>query len=152
MKKFLLLLLAIITFINFKPVFAICESQLDETLYNKKEIKSQILKIRNRKIIISNALLLSDSQKTNLYNLFNQDNQKEAILYLKLKEETNLLNNLNNNKNISRIEKRNQKKTISKIKKEIELIEKNNEADFKQILTRKQRAKYNKLKREIPLN
>ena len=145
-----LIALSIFTLLSFNVAFAIDED-FNKKLYNEKELKEQITKIKNRRIIISNALLLTESQKKDAYNIYDQSSDKEAILFIKLKQEKNLLDNLSSDKNTNRVEKSKQKRIVSNIQKDLLTIQKDYDKNFKKILTRSQRSKYKRLNREIPL-
>ena len=150
MKNFITLFLISLCLIS-GAAFAISNDSLNETIYNEKDLKSQMTKVKNRRIIISNALLLNEQQKKEAYNIYEQSSEKEAILYLNLKKENKLLENLSSDKSINRSEKTKQKKVVASLKKELKSVQKDYDKEFKQILNRSQKSKYRQLNREIPL-
>ena len=71
MKNFITLFLISLCLIS-GAAFAISNDSLNETIYNEKDLKSQMTKVKNRRIIISNALLLNEQQKKEAYNIYEQ--------------------------------------------------------------------------------
>ena len=148
MKNLFLTLLAVICI--SAPALAI-EITTDSTNFSNKEVKIQVNKINTKRLLIANALLLTDAQKLKANSIYNKSSEKEAILYLQLNQEKKLLQDLSKQK-ANFAEKKAQRKIINNIEKNIKSIQKESDKDFKSILNYSQKLKYNKLKKEIQIS
>lgn len=124
-----------------------------QTDYNySKDIKEQMQKIKTKRIIIANALLLSDSQKEKANNIYSNIFEKETLLIVQLKQEKEILKNLNEQKDKKySLERKQQRKVIAELEDAIKKIEKDADKDFSKILCREQRSKFKRLNREIQI-
>ena len=120
-------------------------------MLSNKEIKAQIYKIKTKRIIISNALLLNDSQKEKANQIYSKNMEKEALLIAQLKKEQSILKAMSEQKHNS-AEKRQQRKIVYNLQKAIINIENETDKEFKKVLTRSQRSKFNRLSKEVHIS
>jgi Spy/CpxP family protein refolding chaperone len=147
MKKILLSLISVV--ILSSTVFAEQNNiSTENDFLSSKEIKSQLHKIKTKRIIISNALLLDDSQKQQANQIYSKISEKEAILIVQLKREEDILKEMQEqNENSLNIKK--QKNNIDSLKSALNDIDKEADNEFKKILTKQQKTKFKRLKKEV---
>ena len=152
MKK--ILLTTILTCLLCSPEFAnnsTTQIYTENYMLSNKEIKAQIYKIKTKRIIISNALLLNDSQKEKANQIYSKNMEKEALLITQLKKEQSILKTMSEQKRNS-TEKKQQRKNVYNLQKALLNIEKETDNEFKKVLTRTQRCKFNRLSKEIHIS
>lgn len=142
--------LFIVLFIIVCSCSCVYAFETDSYSSNDIEFKEQLSKLQTKHIIIFNDLLLSDLQKAKANYIFKNSDNKEAEIYAKLKKEQNLLNNLIA-QSADKFTKKQQKKNIRKLEKEILIIEKQADREFKKILNHDQRTKYNRIKKTVKI-
>lgn len=150
MKKIFITFLTLFTISNC--VYAIENNlQVENLNISNIEIKSQLNKIKTKRLIISNALLLNDIQRLKADKIFDNYNEKEALIYLQLKQENAILLNLKSQK-ANKKEQKAQMKNIKNLKKALKSIQKQNDKEFKEILNHNQKVKFNRLRKEIQIS
>lgn len=152
MKK--ILLTTLITCIIGSSAFAqdsATQISTENYMLSNKEIKAQIYKIKTKRIIISNALRLNDSQKQKTNEIYSKNMEKEALLIAQLKKEQSILKELNEQKKNS-LEKKQQRKIVYNLQKSLITLEKETDKEFKKVLTREQRSKFNRLSKEVHIS
>lgn len=152
MKKYFLLLLTIFLLTSAAPANSInTDITPENNALTDKEIKAQISKIKTKRIIIANALLLNDFQKEKANEIYSKNFQKEVLLLAQLKKEKEILKSMPKEKKNS-IDRKNQRKIIANLEKSIETLECNTDKEFKKVLNRQQRSKFKRLQREIQIS
>lgn len=152
MKKYFLLLLTIFMLGSATPANSInTDITPENNVLTDKEIKAQISKIKTKRIIIANALLLNDFQKEKANEIYSKNFQKEVLLLAQLKKEKEILKSMSKEKKNS-IERKNQRKIIANLEKSIETLECNTDKEFKKVLNRQQRSKFKRLQREVQIS
>ena len=147
MKK-LLVLLAILLFTLNNGFVSASEIHSENSALQNKEIRAQLNKIKTKRIIIANALLLNSSQKKKAREIYSSVAEKEAMLLAELKEEKAILNSIPDDKPNAEA-RRNQRRIIYNLQKAIADIENHVDKEFKKILTHDQKVKFNSLRKEI---
>ncbi len=150
MKKIFITLLTILTITGSANAIE-NTLKIDDLSVSNNEIKAQLNKIKTQRLIISNALLLNDIQKLRANEIFDNYNEKEALIYVQLKQENALLASLKSQK-ANKAEQKTQAKNIKNLKKALKSIQKQNDKEFKEILNHSQRVKFNRLRKEIQVS
>ncbi len=148
MKKFLLILLTIT--ININVIYA-AEITSETNALSKKEIRAQVNKIKTKRIIIANALLLDSAQRKKADEIYSSTINKEAIILEQLQKEQAVLKSMTKETNTF-AERKAQRKTVYKLQHALITIENNVDKEFKKILNHNQRVKFNRLKKEINIS
>ena len=147
MKK---IFITVVTLLTITSTANAIENNLEVESLNisNNEVKAQLNKMKTKKLIIGNALLLNDIQKLKADEIYEKALVKEAVVYLQLKQENAILVSLKS-QNANKKEQKAQVKNIKKLKKALKTVQRQNDKEFKQILNHNQRVKYNRLKKEI---
>lgn len=124
------------------------EISTDNIPVNSNVVRAQINKIKTKRIIIANALLLNNAQKQKAREIYLSVIEKEAILIAQLENEKTVMKKLYQEEN-NNAERRNQRRIIYNLQKAIADTENKVDKDFKKILTHDQKVKFNRLKKEI---
>ncbi len=151
MKKILLFLMI---FLCGSVVFAeVSQTEIssESNALSNKEVKAQLQKIKTKRIIIANALRLTDAQKEKANKIYSKNFEKEALLLAQLKKEQSILKEMSNKKHYSS-ERKAQRKIVYELEKAIINIEDDMDKEFRKILTREQKSKFNRFKREITIS
>lgn len=148
MKKFLLILLTIT--ININVIYA-AEITSETNALSKKEIRAQVNKIKTKRIIIANALLLDSAQRKKADEIYSSTINKEAIILEQLQKEQAVLKSMTKETNTF-AERKAQRKTVYELQHALITIENNVDKEFKKILNHNQRVKFNRLKKEINIS
>lgn len=146
MKKVLIAFLTI--FITSSITLAGEVKTNDYTLTNK-EIKQELNMLKTRRLLIANALLLTDLQKAKANQIYQKVADKEAILYAQLKKEKAIYQAVSKEKNTKA--KKQQRQIINMLNKDIQNLQHNADKDFKSILNHDQRVKFRRLNNELKL-
>lgn len=134
-----------------QPTSFATEISTENNAISDREVKAQVSKIKAKRIIIANALLLNDSQKEKARNIYNSVIEKEALLVAQLNKEKETMKTLYQEKNNAK-ERRNQRRIIYNLQKAIKDVENQVDKEFKKILSHDQKVKFNRLKKEIILS
>ncbi len=149
MKKIFVFIVLFIFYTSFCNLSAFsAEISTENSAILNREIKAQINKIKTKRIIIANALLLNNAQKEKAGEIYSSVIEKEALLLAQLEKEKEIMKNLYNEEN-NRSQRRNQRRIIYNLQKAIVDVENQVDKDFKKILTHDQKVKFNRLKKEI---
>lgn len=150
MKKILLILsICVITF-NINSATAV-ELNPETNALSKKEIKAQVNKIKTKRIIIANALLLDEAQRKKADEIYYSVIDKEAIILEQLKKEQATLKSMTKETNTF-AERKSQRKTVYELQHALRVIESDVDKEFKKLLNHNQRVKFNRLKKEINIS
>ena len=150
MKKFLLILsICIITF-NINSATA-AELNPETHALSKKEIRAQVDKIKTKRIIIANALLLNEAQIKKAEEIYYSVIDKEAIILEQLQKEQAVLKAMTKETNTF-AERKSQRKTVYELQHALRVIESDVDKEFKKLLNHNQRVKFNRLKKEINIS
>ena len=84
MKK---ILISLLTIILTSSVALAGEVKTNSYTLTNKEIKQELNTLKTRRLLIANALLLTDLQKVKAEQIYKNVADKEAILYAQLKRE-----------------------------------------------------------------
>lgn len=151
MKKILLFLMI---FLCGSVVFAeVSQTEIssESNALSNKEVKAQLQKIKTKRIIIANALRLTDAQKEKANKIYSKNFEKEALLLAQLKKEQSILKEMSNKKCYSP-ERKAQRKIVYELEKAIINIEDDMDKEFRKILTHEQKYKFKRFKREITIS
>ena len=138
MKKYLsLICILVLLSLSLNCVCASEMSAQTTALYDK-EVRTQINKIKTKRIIIANALLLTDNQKKKANEIYSKTIEKESIQFVQLKREQAILKNMTKN-NTTFKERKAQRKIVNNLYDAIKASENETDKEFKKILNHKQR-------------
>ena len=150
MKKFLLILFFIIFVFNLNNAFA-TEISTQTNAIKNKEIKAQINKIKTKRIIIANALLLDSAQRKKANEIYSSVIEKEAIILEQLLKEQAVLKSMTK-KTHTFSQRKAQRKIVYELQNSLRNIENDVDKQFKKILKHNQKVKFNRLKKEINIS
>ncbi len=144
---FFILVISVLS-INF-----VCASEISvqTSALSNKEIRTQINKIKTKRIIIANTLLLDSEQKKKANDIYSKIIEKEAMLFAQLQKEQEILKSMTK-ENSTKSERRAQRKVVNSLYKAIKTSENATDKEFKKILNHNQRVKFNRLKKEITIS
>ncbi len=150
MKNLIILFTLLYFFINLNCALAneIC---VETTALTNKEIRAQLNKIKTKRIIIANALLLDDAQKKKANTIYSKIIQKEALQLAQLRKEQEILKSMTKENSTSEA-RRKQRKIVYNLQEAIRISEKQVDKEFKKILTHNQKVKFKRLKKEINIS
>lgn len=151
MKKILLFLIIFLCGSVVLADVSQTEISSESNALSNKEVKAQLQKIKTKRIIIANALRLTDAQKEKANKIYSKNFEKEALLLAQLKKEQSILKEMSNKKRYSP-ERKAQRKIVYELEKAIINIEDDMDKEFRKILTREQKSKFNRFKREITIS
>ena len=114
---------------------------------SKKEIRAQVDKIKTKRIIIANALLLDSAQKKKAEEIYYSVIEKEAIILEQLQKEQTTLKSMTKKTNTF-AERKAQRKTVYELQQALRTIENEVDREFKKILNHNQKVKFNRLKKK----
>jgi len=118
---------------------------------SNKEIRAQLNKIKTKRIIIANALLLNSAQKKKANEIYSKIIEKEAIQLAQLRKEQAVLRTMNK-ENSTSSERKAQRRIVYSLQEAVRTSENQADKEFKKILTRDQRVKFKRLKKEITIS
>lgn len=151
MKRHLFLIfLLVISILSFNFVCATEISAKTSALSNK-EVRAQINKIKTKRIIIANTLLLDSAQKKKANEIYSKTIEKEAIQLTQLRKEQEILKTMTK-ENSTNAERRAQRKVVNSLYNAIKTSENETDKEFKKILNHNQKVKFNRLKKEITIS
>ncbi|MBR2526331.1 hypothetical protein IKE67_07675 [bacterium] len=150
MKKFFLILIISILALNFNCTNAV-ELTPETNAISKKEIRAQVNKIKTKRIIIANALLLDSAQRKKADEIYYSVIDKEAIILEQLQKEQEILKSMTKKTNTF-AERKAQRKKVYELQHALRTIENNVDKEFKKMLNHNQRVKFNRLKKEINIS
>ena len=145
----LILSICIITF-NINSATA-AELNPETHALSKKEIRAQVDKIKTKRIIIANALLLNEAQIKKAEEIYYSVIDKEAIILEQLQKEQAVLKAMTKETNTF-AERKSQRKTVYELQHALRVIESDVDKEFKKLLNHNQRVKFNRLKKEINIS
>ena len=146
MKK---ILISLLTIILTSSVALAGEVKTNSYTLTNKEIKQELNTLKTRRLLIANALLLTDLQKVKAEQIYKNEADKEAILYAQLKREKAIYQAVAKEKNSKA--KKEQRQIINMLTKDIHTLQHNADKDFKSILNHDQRVKFRRLNNELKL-
>lgn len=146
MKK---ILISLLTIILASSVAIAGEVKTNSYTLTNKEIKQELNTLKTRRLLIANALLLTDLQKVKAEQIYKNVADKEAILYAQLKREKAIYQAVAKEKNSKA--KKEQRQIINMLAKDIHTLQHNADKDFKSILNHDQRVKFRRLNNELKL-
>lgn len=151
MKKHLFLIfLLVVSILSFNFVCA-SEISAQTSALSNKEVRAQINKIKTKRIIIANTLLLDSAQKKKANDIYSRTIEKEAIQIAQLRKEQEILKNMTK-ENSTNAERRAQRKVVNSLYNAIKASENETDKEFKKILNHSQKVKFNRLKKEITIS
>lgn len=152
MKNFLLFcLILLLTFtVNANCSFA-SEITVETDALSNREIRAQLNKIKTKRIIIANALLLDSAQRKKANDIYSKIVEKEAIQLAQLRQEQAILK-LMNKQNSTASEIKAQRRIVYSLQESVRASENQVDKEFKKILNRSQRTKFKRLKKEINIS
>ena len=145
MKK---VLISLLTIVLTSSLALAGEVKTNDYTLNK-EIKQELNTLKTRRLLIANALLLTDLQKAKADQIYKGVADKEAILYAQLKKEKAIYQAVSKEKNTKA--KKQQRQIINMLNKDIQTLQHNADKDFKSILNHDQRVKFRRLNNELKL-
>ena len=148
MKNFLTILSAILFFFYIQSYTFAAELSADIPEISNREVNAHLNKIKTKRIIIANALLLDNAQKEKALKIYSDVVEKEALLVSQLEKEKQIMKELYKQEN-NRAERRNQRRIIYNLQKAIADVENQVDKDFRKILNHDQKVKFNRLRKEI---
>lgn len=136
--------------ININSASAV-DITVESSVISNKEMKLQLNKIKTKRIIIANALLLNDEQRKKANEIYSKITEKEAMQLAQLQSERAVLKNMTK-ENSNAAARKAQRKVVYELQDAITLNEDNADAEFKKILTREQKTKFKRLRKEIKIS
>lgn len=146
MKK---IFISLLTIVLTSSIALAGEVKTNSYTLTNKEIKQELNTIKTRRLLIANALLLTDLQKAKADQIYKSVADKEAILYAQLKREKAIYQAVSKEKNAKA--KKQQKQIINMLNNDIQTLQKEADKDFKSILNHDQRVKFRRLNNELKL-
>lgn len=146
MKK---LLISLLTIVLTSSIALAGEVKTNNYTLTSKEIQQELNTLKTRRLLIANALLLTDMQKVKAEQIYKKVSDKEAVLYAQLKREKAIYQAVAKEKNSQA--KKEQRQIINMLNKDIQTIQHNADKDFKSILNHDQRVKFRRLNNELKL-
>lgn len=150
MKKFFLILIISISALNFNCTNAV-ELTPETNAISQKEIRAQVNKIKTKRIIIANALLLDSAQRKKADEIYYSVIDKEAIILEQLQKEQEILKSMTKKTNTF-AERKAQRKKVYELQHALRTIENDVDKEFKKMLNHNQKVKFNRLKKEINIS
>lgn len=148
MKRIFIIFVILLFGINFS--FA-NEISAETNALSNKEIRAQLNKIKTKRIIIANALLLNTAQKKKANEIYSKIIEKEAIQLAQLRKEQAALKVMTK-ENTTSEERKAQRRIVYSLQEAVRTSENQADKEFKKILTREQRVKFKRLKKEITIS
>lgn len=146
MKKIFIAFFTLVVTSSF--VFA-GEVNTNNYTFSNKEVQQELNTIKTRRLLIANALLLTDMQKIKAEQIYKNIADKEAILYAQIKKEKAIYQAVAKEKKSQA--KKEQRQVINMLNKEIQTLQRDADKDFKSILNHDQRVKFRRLNNELKL-
>lgn len=146
MKK---VLISLLTIVLTSTLALAGEVKTNDYTLTNKELKQELHTLKTRRLLIANALLLTDLQKAKAEQIYQKVADKEAILYTQLKKEKAIYQAISNEKNTKA--KKEQRKIINMLNKDLQTLQHEADKDFKSILNHDQRVKFRRLNNELKL-
>lgn len=147
------LFLAVLLVISVLSLNFACASEIsaETSALSNKEVRNQINKIKTKRIIIANTLLLDASQKKKANEIYSKTIEKEAIQFTQLRKEQEILKSMTK-ENSTNAQRRAQRKVVNSLYNAIKTSENETDKEFKKILNHSQKVKFNRLKKEITIS
>lgn len=146
MKK---IFIAIFTLVVTSSFAFAGEVNTNNYTFSNKEVQQELNTIKTRRLLIANALLLTDMQKIKAEQIYKNIADKEAILYAQMKKEKAIYQAVAKEKKSQA--KKEQRQVINMLNKEIQTLQRDADKDFKSILNHDQRVKFRRLNNELKL-
>lgn len=150
MKKVFFIFVIAILMLNATYADAV-EINSENNVISKKEIRAQINKIKTKRIIIANALLLDSAQRKKADEIYSSVIEKEAIILEQLQNEQKILKSMTKETNTFS-ERKAQRKKVYELQHALIMIENDVDKEFKKMLKYNQKIKFNRLKKEISIS
>ncbi len=150
MKKILLIIFLFSVLLTSNQISA-SEIELETNAMANKEIRAQVDKIKTKRIIIANALLLDSAQIKKANEIYSSVIEKEAVILEQLLKEQAILKSMTKETHTF-AQRRAQRKIVFELQNSLRTIENDVDKQFKKLLKHNQKVKFDRLKKEINIS